>query len=117
MGALQLGAATQPRQGSLDPAATAPAAATRPAALPTAGTARTATWEAAAATALHLEVTALHLARREVTVRAVAALPIVDTGRTATLGTTRAAQVEASTTGVLAAAGSSIIHMEATGSR
>jgi len=117
VGALQLGAATQPRRGSLDPAATAPAAATRPAALPTAGTARTATWEAAAATALHLEVTALHLARREVTVRAVAALPIVDTGRTATLGTTRAAPVEASTTGVLAAAGSSIIHMEATGSR
>jgi len=124
VGALQLGAATQPRRGSLDPAATAPAAATRPAALPTAGTARTATWEAAAATALHLEVTVLHLeatvlhlARREVTVRAVAALPIVDTGRTATLGTTRAAPVEASTTGVLAAAGSSIIHMEATGSR
>merc|ERR1711999_19945 len=116
---LQLVAATRPRRGSLDRAATAPAAAsapvaaTRPAALPTAGTARTATWEAVAATA-----TALHLGR-EATGAAVwaAALPTAGLDRTVTLDTTRAAPVGASTTGVLAAVGSSTIHMEATVSR
>merc|ERR1711922_114244 len=83
-GALQLGAASQPRRGSLGPVA----------------------------------ATALRPARREVSVHAVAALPIVDLGRTAMLDTTRAARVEASTTGALAAAvSSSIIHMEATASR
>merc|ERR1712200_76144 len=92
---------------------TAPAAATRPAALPTAGTARTAMWETARATA-----TALRPARREVLVQAVAALPIVDLDRTAMLDTTPAARVEVSTTGALAAVvSSSIIRMEATGSR
>merc|ERR1711922_65508 len=102
-----------------DPVATtAPAAATRPAALPTAGTARTATWGTAEATAQEATATALRPARREVLVQAVAALPIVDLGRTAMLDTTRAARVEVSTTGALAAVvSSSIIRMEATGSR
>jgi len=110
-----LGAATQPRRDSLDRAGTAPAEATRRAALPTAGTARTAMWEAAAATALH----------RAVTVRVAAALPTADLDRTVMLGTTRAAPVEASTTVALAAAGNiiqqttedNIIHMETTDSR
>jgi len=99
-------------------AAMAPVAATRRAASPTAGTVRTAMWEAVAA--LALEVTALHLAG-EVTAPAVqaAALPTADLDRAVTLDTTRAAApVEASTTGALAAAvGSSIIRMEAVVSR
>lgn len=110
-----MGAATQPRRDSLDRAGTAPAEATRRAALPTAGTARIAMWEAAAATALH----------RAVTVRVAAALPTADLDRTVMLGTTRAAPVEASTTVALAAADNiiqqttedNIIHMETTDSR
>merc|ERR1719249_475026 len=69
--------------------------------------ARTATWEAVAATA-----TALHLAAVW-----AAALPTAGLDRTVTLDTTRAAPVGASTTGVLAAVGISTIHMEATVSR
>merc|ERR1712200_184039 len=76
-------------------------------------------WGTVGATAQEATATALRPARREVSVQAVAALPIVDLGRTAMLDTTRAARVEASTTGALAAAvvNSSIIRMEATGSR
>jgi len=94
-----------------------PVAATRRAALPTADTVRTAMSEAVAVTAQ--EVTALHLAR-EVTAPAVqaAALPTADLDKAVTLDTTRAAApVEASTTGALAALGSSIIRMEAMVSR
>jgi len=99
-------------------AATAPVAATRRAASPTAGTVRTAMWEAVAATVQ--EVTALHLAREVHTAPAVqaAALPTADLDKAVTLDTTRAAApVEASTTGALAALGSSIIRMEAMVSR
>ena len=99
--------------------ASAPVAATRPAALPTAGTARTAMWEAVAASAQEITATALLLAR-EVTAPAVraAALPTADLDRAVMLDTTRAAApLGTSTTGALAALGSSIIHMEATASR
>ena len=73
-----------------------------------------------AVAALAQEVTALHLAREVHTAPAVqaAALPTADLDRTVTLDTTRAAApVEASTTGALAALGSSIIRMEAMVSR
>ena len=101
-----MGEVTQARQGSLVRAATAPAAATRLAVLPTADMDRAAMWEAAAPLAPHLEVTVQLQA---------AALPTADLGSPVTWGTTPAAPVETSIT--LAAAANNTILMEATASR